>query len=282
MKKIGLALGAGGARGLAHIVMLEAFDELGIKPYMISGTSIGAIIGGIYATGVSAKELIESVNDVIFPKNNRFWEIHKRSDLIKMFDFIDPKFRSSGGILRGNKLENFIDSKLKVKTFEELPIPLRVAATNYHTKQEVVFKKGNLLPAIRASFSLPGLFMPVLFQDKILIDGGMVNPLPYDLLTNKCDVIIAVDVAATKPHRDEILTMPASYEVLFSSFQIMQSSIVNEKIKLSPPDFYIKTDIKGVRVHEFTKVQYIFERSTQYKNKLKSKLESLIEANIQS
>jgi len=275
--KIGLALGAGGARGLAHIVVLEAFDELGIKPDIISGASIGAIIGGIYATGVSAKEMIESVNDVIFPKNNRFWEIHKKSDLIKMFDFIDPKFRSSGGILRGNKLENFIDSKLKVKTFEELKIPLRVVATDYHTKREVVFKKGELLPAIRASFSLPGLFMPVLYQDKILIDGGMVNPLPYDLLNHKCDVTIAIDVAATKPEREEILTMPASYEILFSSFQIMQSSIVNEKIKLSPPDLYIKTDIKGVRVHEFIKVQYILEHSAQYKTKLKHKLESIIE-----
>ena len=141
MKKIGLALGAGGARGLAHIIVLEAFDELGIKPSIISGTSIGAIIGGIYATGVSAKEIIESVNDVIFPKNNRFWEIHRKSDLIKMFDFIDPKFRSSGGILRGNKLENFIDSKLKVKTFEELPIPFRAVATDYYTKERSGLQK---------------------------------------------------------------------------------------------------------------------------------------------
>lgn len=274
MQKIGLALGAGGARGLAQIIMLEAFDELGIKPSIISGSSIGAIIGAYYAAGLSIKQMKEIVEELVSSKNTKFWEIHKKSDLLKMFDILDPGLKQ-GGIIKGDKFINFLGETIKVKRFRDLNIPLKITATNYWTKEEVIMDKGNLLKAIRASFSLPGLFAPVNYKNQLLIDGGMVNPLPYDIIRKECDKTVAIDVSAVK--RSNIKETPSSYEILFSAFQIMQNSIVNAKIKRNSPDIIIKTNIKDIRVHEFPKYKYIFEESLPSKDLLKRRLSELIE-----
>ena len=148
--KIGLALGAGGARGLAFIVILEAFEELGIKPSIISGASIGAIVGAAYAAGLDTKQMRAAVDELVETKNGRFWEIYKKSDLIKLLEFIDPNTKS-GGILKGEKIINYFKSHVKIKKFEELKIPLLVVATNYWEKKQEVLSKGDLLSAVKAA-----------------------------------------------------------------------------------------------------------------------------------
>jgi NTE family protein len=273
MKRIGLALGSGGARGLAHIKILEAFEELQIKPNIISGTSIGAIIGAVYAAGISAKEMQEIVYDIIFKKNGRFWEIHKRSDFMKMFDFIDPKFRSAG-LIKGERFIKYLGSKIGAETFEELEIPLKIVSTNYWTKEQIILDKGDLLQSIRASYSLPGLFFPTRLNDMILIDGGMVNPLPFDIIKEDCDITVAVDVSAKKTLQEQ--EMPPSYEVLFSAFQIMQNSIVQAKLNYEQPDIQIYTNIADIRVHEFQKAEHILEEAEKAKDELKAKLQELL------
>ncbi|MBI9072344.1 MAG: patatin-like phospholipase family protein [Melioribacteraceae bacterium] len=273
MKKIGLALGAGGARGLAQIVILEAFEELGIKPSIISGTSIGAIIGALYASGVSPEEMKTIVKDVIFTKNVKFWELHKKNDLLKMMNFVAPNI-SPGGLIKSDRFMNFLSDYIKVSTLEKLDIPLKVIATDYWNKNEVVLERGNLLQSIKASFSLPGLFSPVELNKTLLIDGGMVNPLPYDVIKNDCDITVAIDVSASKSRKGN--SIPSSYEMLFSAFQIMQNSIVNEKIKRVKPSIHIKTNIMNIRVHEFMKVDSIFEEAKVAKKRLKKKLAALI------
>ena len=276
MKKIGLALGAGGARGLAHITFLEVFEELGIKPSIISGNSIGAIVGAPYAAGLSAKELKEAVNELVFSKKIKFWEIHKKSDIVKMFNFIDPDY-SVGGMIKGEKMIKFLHDHMKVDKFEDLQIPLKIVATNYWDKEEVVFEKGDLLQAIKASYSLPGMFTPVKINNTLLMDGGMVNPLPYDLIKNECDITVAIDVSAKKINSEDYV--PPAYEVLFSAFQIMQNSIVHEKFKQSQPDILIKTSIEDVRIHEFTKAESIFKQAAKSKDELKQKLEIILNGN---
>ena len=273
MKKIGLALGSGGARGLAHILMFEVFEELGIMPSVISGSSIGAILGASFASGTPSKEIKEVVNDLIFHKNSKFWQIHKRSDYTKMLNFIDFGLKP-GGIIKGEKFLKVLKEEIKVSTFEELKIPLKVVATDYWDHTEVVLEKGDLHKAVISSFSLPGLFPPVEINDKLLIDGGMSNPLPYDLIQTDCDLTIAIDVSAKK---DKIINgPPPSYEVLFSAFQIMQNSIVSEKLKRTKPDIMINTEIKGIRVHEFMKADSIYNQACEAKNKLKSILEKAL------
>lgn len=274
MEKIGLALGSGGARGLAHILVFEVFEELGIKPYIISGTSIGAIMGASFASGTSSQEIKEVVNELIFSKNGKFWEVYKKSDLAKMFNFIDFGLKP-GGLIKGEKFLKLLKEKIKVDNFVDLQIPLRVIATDYWEHDEVILSKGNVHKAVVASFSLPGLFPPVECNDKLLIDGGMVNPLPYDVIQNECDLTVAVDVSASK---DKIENgFPPSYEVLFSSFQIMQNSIVREKLKQSKPDILIKTEIKNIRIHEFMKAQSIYDQAAKAKEELKRTLGEKLE-----
>lgn len=274
MKKIGLALGAGGARGIAHLAILEALDELYIRPCVISGTSIGAIVGLFYSAGFSTSEMKKILNQIIYGTRSKFWEIHKKSDFVKYFDLLDPTIKT-GGLLRGDKLASFLSTKVKVSNFNELEIPFKVLATDYYEKAQVIIDRGELLSAVRASYALPFLFAPIEREGKLLIDGGMVNPLPFDVIRNDCDITVAVDVSATNefPGTPEI---PPSYEVLFSSFQIMQSAIVNEKLKTNRPDILIKTNIKGVRVHEFMKAEEILKNSEVYKTELKKKLQKLI------
>ena len=274
MKKIGLALGAGGARGLAHIVILEALEELDIKPTVIAGSSIGAIIGAFFSTGFSTEEIKGFVSEIIYGKKSKFWEIHKKSDFMKYFDLLDPTMKI-GGILKGDKLGRYISDKLKISNFNELSIPLKVVTTNYNSKTQVMLSKGDLISALRASYAMPFLFSPVKRDKKLLIDGGMVNPLPYDLIQNECDITIAVDVSASNGARVNT-KIPPAYEVLFSAFQIMQSSIVTEKLKTGKPTIHIKTNIKDVRVHEFVKAEHIFKSAEPYKEELKKKLITLL------
>ena len=123
MKRIGLALGGGGARGLAHISMIEIFEELGIKPSFISGSSIGAIIGAFYAAGYSSEEMKAKLQRLLFPRNDKPFDFLWKSDMVKMFSMFDPQFFKSG-LLKGEKFYNFLQEELAVHTFEELKIPL--------------------------------------------------------------------------------------------------------------------------------------------------------------
>lgn len=273
MKKIGLALGSGGARGLSHILMIEVFEELGIKPTIISGSSIGAIIGASYASGRTSKEIREVVNDLIFHKNSKFWEIHKRTEYTKMLNFMDFGLKQ-GGIIKGAKFRKLLKEYIDVDNFSQLKIPLRIVATNYWDHSQVILKRGDVHQAVTASFSLPGLFPPVEINQKLLIDGGMSNPLPYDIIKDKCDITVAIDVSAKK---DRIYnSKPPSYEVLFSAFQIMQDSIVAEKMKRSKPTILVTTGIKEVRIHEFMKAESIYSQAQKAKDKLKRKLAKIL------
>jgi len=275
MKKIGLSLGSGGARGLAHIVVLEAFDELGIKPNVISGTSVGAIIGAVYASGKTAVEIKEAFINNILNKSGRFIDFLNKSRIFRTIDLVDLEFRS-GGFVKGEKFLKLLSEEIGVKNFSDLQIPLKIIATNFLTKEQSIFDEGKLLPALKASYSLPGLLAPVKINNNYFVDGGMVNPLPWDIIENDCDIIVAIDVLSNSKIKS-MIEMPPAYDIFFSSFQIMQHSIVNEKLKVSKPDILIQTDIKEIRLLDFLKAESIFEQSKKYKTKLKRKLENLLE-----
>ena len=269
MKKIGLALSAGGARGLSHIVILEAFEELGIKPHLISGSSIGAVVATGYASGMTANEMKDSVREIILRKNHKSKDLFKGIDMLKLLNLVDLTV-NSGGLIKGNKFINFIEQKIKKKNFEDLNIPIKIIATEYWNKKEVIFDSGELMPSVKASYSLPALFTPVKIDKGLYLDGGLVNPLPYDILLKECDIVVGIDVLAKNSVNGN--NAPSSLDTLFSSFQIMQNSILKEKLNSSAPDILIKADIKGVRLFEFNKAEDIWEQALKYKDELKSLL----------
>ena len=271
--RIGITLGAGGARGLAQICFLEVLNEFGIKPAIISGTSIGAIIGAVYASGLSTKEIYDAIDELIFSKSNKFWEIHKRYDIIKAASFIDPVLKK-GGLIKGEKFINFLGDQLKINNFSELKIPLKVLASDFSSNKEKVFTKGNLLQAIQASYAVPGLFSPVKIKNKYYIDGGVSNPLPYDHIQKGCDFSIAIDVSSKSNQR--FTEIPAAYEILFAGFSMQQRSIINEKLKFNKPDIYVDTNIKDVRIHEFNKAKLIFKQVKPLQEKFRVKLGLLL------
>jgi NTE family protein len=269
--KIGLALGGGGARGLAHIQVLETLDELGIRPYRIAGTSIGAVIGSLYASGLSGKEIRELVHQWQTPRPEKRHGILDRRDLRRWAALLDPSFDRSG-LFKGEKIIRFLSDFVKCTTFEELKIPLYVTAADYGDASEVVFKSGDLLSAVRASIAIPGVFTPVERDGNLLLDGGVVNPLPYNLLQDECDLVIAVDVGgvrnADEKHR------PAFFDTVIGGFEIMEASMIRDRLKSNPPDIYLKPDIRNVGLLEFHKAEQVFRQSEPVREELRARLKS--------
>jgi len=261
MKRIGVALGAGGAKGLSHIAFLQALDELGVRPAVIAGTSIGAVIGGFYAAGVSGARLEQLVKEIGF------------RDLYKIV--MDFSILSNSAIFKGKGVEDFLSREIPARTFDEVEIPFKVVATNFWDRRQVVFESGSLITAIRASMAMPAVFEPVLFNDMVLIDGGAVNPLPYDLIQSQCDVTIAIDVSGEKTYAPEN-PVPNMVENILSTFQIMQASIVEAKKKLLPPDIYVKPALTNIRVLDFYRYKEILAGVREEVQRFKDTLQNLL------
>jgi len=273
MKKIGITFGAGGARGISHLLMIEALEELGIKPSIISGSSFGAIVGAFYAAGFTSKEMRDILDQLINPKRDSVFDFLLKSDIAKLLTMFDPQFIKSG-FIKGEKFQRFMESNLKVSKFEELSVPLRIVATDYWKKEEVVFDKGELIEPIKASYSLPGLFTPVKIKNRVLIDGGAVNPLPFDLIRNYCDITIAIDVTAVVAQSET--GIPPTFDSVFTTYQTMQNSIIRERLKFLKPDIYIKPEIYDVRVFDFVKADSIFKQAKPAKKELKKQLGKIL------
>ncbi len=217
---IGLALGGGGARGTAHVGVLKALEEMQIPIDYIAGTSMGALIGAMYASGMNADELESDLGnmdwDLMFrdqtPRDFQTFRRKRDDDL----DYIDPslgyrdgQFILPEGALVGQNAELFFQRMTLEKTwndsFDDLPIPFRAVAADIVSGEEVVLDSGSLARAMRASMSIPGLFAPVELNDRLLVDGGLANNLPVQVLRDMgADIVIAVDVSSPMLERDAI------------------------------------------------------------------------------
>ncbi|WP_260749330.1 patatin-like phospholipase family protein [Geoalkalibacter halelectricus] len=190
--RIGLALGSGAARGLAHIGVLKVLEREGIAVDCIAGTSIGAFIGALYAAGVPVAQMEESAIGIDWKK------------LARLLDPVIPTL----GLLDGQKVLSFMAELLPATTFEELRLPLAVTATDVDSGEALVIRRGNLLDALRAAISFPGIFPAVRFGQRFLIDGGLCHPVPIDAVrTLGADRVIAVCAIpqVEKPLREDYL-----------------------------------------------------------------------------
>ena len=183
--KFGLALGSGSARGMAHIGVIQVLEAYHIPINMIAGTSIGAVVGSVYATGASVKQMKESALAMK----------HKKS-----FALFDPTIPRSG-LISGNRAEEILNSiALQDKNFDDLKIPFAAVATDIKTGTKVILNQGSVIKAVRASISIPGIFTPVKYQDYYLVDGGVVDPVPVDVVEKMgADIIIAVSLTEKTP-----------------------------------------------------------------------------------
>lgn len=267
--KVGLVLSGGGAKGLAHIGVLKAIDSLGVRIDYIGGTSMGAAVGGLYASGYSAQQLDSIFRKIDFdvllgdkvPRASKTFQERKNAEkYAASLPFNNFKIQLPSSISRGQNVFNLF-TKLtmnvrEVSDFSKLPIPFYCMATDMETGASVLLDHGNLAEAIAISSTLPTLFQPVEYNGVLLMDGGIANNYPVELLSTKdLDYIIGVNVQEDLLSKDEIKSVS---EILtqISNFRTVEA--MKEKIQLT--DLYIEPNVEGYSIISFNKGSEIIER----------------------
>ncbi len=233
--KIGLALGAGAARGLTHIGVLEVLEEHGVQIDFIAGCSMGAVIGCMFANGTSAKEIHSFVSDTF---SNGYG---------KLIDVTLPKV----GLIKGNNIDTIITTLTGDRNIDEMKIPFATIAACLEDGKVKVFDSGKATDAVRASISLPGVFEPVMLDGKTYVDGGVLVRVPVDVVRDMgADIVIAVDVG----YRGELRSSPKNIvDIMIYSFELQQW----EAMRSDKPtaDITIVVDTENIGPTEFTKVE---------------------------
>jgi NTE family protein len=278
--KIGLALGGGAARGWAHIGVIRALEEIGIKPDIVCGTSIGALVGAVYAAG----EL------------DKFEEWVLALKVSEIISYLDVSL--SSGLLKGDRLMEFFRKDFNDYNIEDLDIPFAATATLLNSGAEKWLKEGSMLDAVRASIALPGLFTPVMHEGSVLIDGGLVNPVPVSLARALgADIVIAVDlnsdalnrhmnapenteavinesnnwidklkdgISGLMPSADSSAPqLPSMIDVIAASINIMQVRISRSRMAGEPPDFILTPKLAEIGLLEFHRAKESIEEGKQ-------------------
>jgi NTE family protein len=229
--KIGLALGSGGARGLAHIGVLKVLEEHGIPIDFIAGSSMGAMLGGFYAAGVSVKAIEKMALG---------------TDWLRILSiFADPSLDK--GLIGGEKVKAFIESYVGGKNFEDCRIPFQVVATDLKTGEIVTLDKGQMAPAIRASISIPLVFKPVEINGRMLTDGALSAPVPVETVRSMgADLVVAVNL--DKYHHDEKWN-PGWYDIADSSLGILRYHLA--RLESASADIVVEVDTGGSYWYQF-------------------------------
>jgi NTE family protein len=239
-EKIGLVLGGGGARGLAHIGVLKVFEREGIKFNVLAGTSMGGLIGALYAAGIPTQEI-----------ETEALQRGKTKEIIRLLD-LNISLR---GLLKGTRIYNQLADTLGPDlTFADLKIPLAVMAVDLRTGREVTISEGKVVEAIRATISVPGIFHPVEIGPYLLVDGGMLNNVPVEAAHNLgATKIIAVDVLPdfrqNQPGQPPVVQplkpprTPLPWHGLWHVEMIMISAITSYALKLNPPDITLRPEL---------------------------------------
>lgn len=228
--KIGLALGSGGLRGLAHVGVLNVLEREKIKIDYIGGCSIGSMIGALYCSGQTPETILKLAKHL----KMRYW-----------LDFVIPKM----GIVSGDKVLHTVRLLTRQKNFTELDIPLAVVATEINQGRKIVFTEGDLAQAVRASISVPGIFVPYQIDDMLLVDGAVLDPTPIDVTRRMgADIVIAVDLA----HAGVVCNITNMFDVIIQSIDIMERELF--KHHRNPCDVLIQPDVAHISPSSFNSI----------------------------
>lgn len=236
---VGLALGSGGSRGFAHIGVLEVLEEEGIPIDFIAGSSVGAVIGTLAALGRTADDLKQLAS------------LFRRKYYI---DFTVPKM----GLVSGKRLEELFYMLTKGETLENLDTPVTVVTTDLNSGERVLFTEGSIAKALRASISIPGIFVPVRYDDYLLVDGGVIDRVPAKITTDMgADLVIAVDVS----YFPESPSTSSIYDVIMQSMEIMARELV--KAKKINADILMKPIIQGNNAIVFDDTESLIQQGRE-------------------
>jgi NTE family protein len=252
--RIALVLGGGSAKGFAHVGVIRVLEQEKIPIHMIVGTSVGSLIGGIYASNPDSFQLE--------------WIAFR----IDRNDVLDPSLMHSKlGPVQGVRLENFVEQSVKVKKIEDTKIPFYPIATDLNTGETIVLEKGPIAKAIRASSSIPGIFVPVTFDNRMLVDGGVTDNIACDVAKNKgADIIIAVNIS--KDVRETNIT--SLIDIVGQSASIMMQEA--SKSKLQYADVVIEPNTKGVGMFDFSQKKLLMDEGIKAAKQAIPKIRELI------
>jgi NTE family protein len=238
-KKVALVLGGGGARGFAHVGVIRELESAGIPIDMIVGVSVGSLIGVMYADTMDSFKLEWKAFDI---------------EKDQIFDF--RMLNIASGLAKGEAIMEYIDKNIRAKNIEDLQIPVAIVAADLNTGEPVVFKSGSIRDAVRASVSVPGVFAPVPYKDKLLVDGGVLGNLaPQVAKQMGADIIIGVNIS--KPRQKMESPEPNAFTVIMESIEIMGDQIVN--LQQKDFDFLIRPDVGDVGITDFTRKKELIE-----------------------
>jgi NTE family protein len=271
VKTFALALGAGGARGLAHIAVVEALDEMGVKPAAIAGSSIGAVIGAGYAAGLSGRAMRRHLLSLAHDRG----EVLRRVMAARAVAWSEILGAGFGNplVVEGGKFFDAFMGELLPADFAALKIPLTVLATDLHARECVTFSGGALKPALAASMAVPGLVRPMDVEGHVLVDGGVTDPLPFTALRGKADVIVAVDVSGGGADAQGV---PDPWESLFAAISVMGHTIVAHRLKEGTPDLVLRPNIGIFRMLDFFQASAILRAAEPIKAEVRQKLGALL------
>jgi NTE family protein len=238
--RIGIALGAGSARGWAHIGVLGALAKEGIKPEVVAGTSIGALVGAVYAN-----DTLPQLEEWVLALTWR-----------KVMSYFDISF--SSGLLKGGKLFDYLRGGLLEKRIEDLKRPFAAVATDLASGREVWLREGMVAEAVRASIAMPGLFTPYVQEERLLVDGALVNPVPVSLArAMEADFVIAVDLSSHSTGRhvtkaeERKVKLPGMVEVITAGLNIMSVRITRSRMAGEPAEAVIQPRLGSLGLLEY-------------------------------
>lgn len=253
--KIGLVFGGGAARGFAHIGVIQALEEAGIRPDLVVGTSAGSVVAALYASGKGGKEL---------------QKIAESMDEASFSDWRLPFFKP--GVFKGEALARFISGQVGGRQIQDLPMPLGVVATDLHSGQGILFQKGDVATAVRASSAIPAVFQPVLISNREYVDGGLVAPVPVQFARQMgAQLVIAVDISG-EPQSSSALD---TFQILMQTFSIMGKSI--NAYELRDADVVVKPSLNGLSSTSFASRVEAIAAGRQAMLPLVSKLRGVIQ-----
>ena len=272
MSDFALALGAGGARGLAHIHVFAALEELGVQPVAVSGTSIGSILGAAYCSGMSSQEMFAHVDSIIEDPLGLLWDMFKVGpESLKAF------FKEGGPRIGELNLERILQGILPEdfpKTFEELKIPLLVSTTDYYGQSATILKTGDLRFAMAASSAIPAVFLPIERDGRFYIDGNATDPCPIDVVHPLASNVIAIDVSGGAT--GDPTKRPSKFDVSYASGQMMQQSIVRSDAAKHPNTVLLRPPVGEFFALDFHKAHEILEQTAPLKEQAKQAIGTIL------
>jgi NTE family protein len=261
-KTLGIAFGGSGAEGIACLAYIKVLEEAGIKPVIVSGTGIGGVAAAMFASGMTFQDMMDFIEEIEFPGAKRPINVTKIKD-------------AKIGILDDMGLEEYFKMVVPIKVFDRLYFPLKIVAADYQTGEEIILSEGDVGQAVRAGVSVPGIFSPYQKDGITYLDGSSVNPVPFDIIRNDCEVLVSIEPDTQETEGENVKD--------FSVFPAMMGSYINAKRALSREkqknckvDIYEHVVLEGITTFDFALYENIISSVSENAEKFIEELAGIL------